>query len=116
MELEAAGKKGISVIDGNVASFLLDILEKLKRDKSHLQHDPERQSILYNSPEQSKEHLIKIINTSADMIMVTDRDGYITECNYAGENMLGYKRTELIGTRASEYWGFPEERKKVVEG
>lgn len=115
MELEAAGKKGISVIDGNVASFLLDILEKLKRDKAHLQHDIERQSILYNSPEQSKEHLTKIINTSADMIMVTDRDGYITECNYAGENMLGYKRTELIGTRASEYWGSPEERRRVVE-
>lgn len=114
-ELELAREKNISVIDGNVSAFMLDILEKLKRDTTHLQEYLERQAGLYESLEHSREFLNKIIDTSADMIMVTNREGYITECNNAGERMLGYKRIELLGTRAAEYWQSPEDRRRVTE-
>lgn len=114
-ELELAREKGISVIDGNISAFMLDILEKLKRDTTHLQQYLERQAGLYESLEHSREFLNKVIDTSADMIMVTSREGHIIECNNAGERMLGYKRSELLGTRAAEYWQSPEDRRKVTE-
>lgn len=114
-ELESFKERGICVIDGNAASFMLDILEKLKRDSTELQHYLERQTKLYESLEQSREFLNKVINTSADMIVVADKEGRITDCNTAAEKMLGYPKKELIGTKASEYWYSPEERWDVAK-
>ncbi len=114
-ELEIIKERGISIIDGDVTAFMLDILEKLKRDRTELQHYLERQTRLYESLEQSKEYLNKVLNTSADMIVVADREGYITDCNTAAEKMLGYERDELIGTKASDYWYSPGERREIAE-
>lgn len=114
-ELEVVRERGISVIDGDVAVFMLDILDKLKRDSEELQNNLERQTRLYESLEQSRGFLNKIINTSADMIMVTDREGHITDCNDAAERFLSYQKSELTGSRAAEYWYSPDERKKVTE-
>jgi len=114
-ELEIVKERGISIIDGDVTAFMLDILEKLKRDRTELQHYLERQTRLYESLEQSREYLNKVLNTSADMIVVADREGYITDCNTAAEKMLGYGRDELIGTKASDYWYSPEERMETAE-
>lgn len=114
-ELETVRARGISVIDGDVTAFLLEILEKLKRDRTELQHYLERQTRLYDSLEKSKEFLNKIIGASADMIVVADREGCISECNAAAEKMLGYAKGELIGSNASEYWFSPEERRTVAE-
>ncbi len=114
-ELEVVKDRGIYVIDGAVTAFILNILEKLKRDSTQLQHYLERQTKLYESLEQSREYLNKVINTSADMIVVADREGHITDCNAAAERMLGYPRNELMGTKASEYWFSPEERLEVAK-
>jgi len=114
-ELEIVKERGISIIDGDVTAFMLDILEKLKRDRTELQHYLERQTRLYESLEQSREYLNKVLNTSADMIVVADREGYITDCNTAAEKMLGYGRDELIGTKASDYWYSPGERMETAE-
>ncbi len=114
-ELEVVKERGIYVIDGAVTAFILDILEKLKRDSTQLQHYLERQSKLYESLEQSREYLNKVINTSADMIVVADGEGRITDCNRAAEKMLGYPRNELVGSKASEYWYSPDERLDVAK-
>lgn len=113
-ELEVVKERGICVIDGDATTFMLDILTKLKRDMTELQHYLERQAGLYESLEQSRGFLNKVINTSADMIVVADKEGHITDCNAAAEKMLACTKSALIGTKASEYWSSPEERLEVA--
>lgn len=117
ISLEAAvvRERGISLIDGDVAAFIVGLLQKLKRDNEALLLQQEHQARLQESLEQSKEYLDKVLNTPADMIVVADNDGCITSCNTATEKMLGHKKDEIIGSKASQYWYSPDERKDVAE-
>jgi PAS domain S-box-containing protein len=43
-----------------------------------------------------------VLDSALDAILTMDQEGRLTECNRAAEEVLGYRRTELIGRRAAE--------------
>jgi PAS domain S-box-containing protein len=51
---------------------------------------------------ESRDFLENVFKTSADGIMVTDQQSYITMVNEAVEKMLGYSKDELIGKHTRE--------------
>ena len=51
---------------------------------------------------ESKDFLENIFKTTADGIMVTDNDGYITRINKAVEKITGYREDELLGKHIME--------------
>jgi PAS domain S-box-containing protein len=48
---------------------------------------------------ESKNFLEKVVESSVDSILTTDRRGVVTYCNRACEDLLGYRFDELIGLR-----------------
>jgi len=55
-----------------------------------------------NKIKESNVFLDNIIKTSPDMIVLTDKEGYISSINDACEKILGYKPDEVIGKHCSE--------------
>lgn len=53
--------------------------------------------------QESKDFLEKVVESSVDSIVTTDNKGIISYCNRASEEMLGYSFEELVGKRVSEY-------------
>ncbi len=53
---------------------------------------------------QSKDFLERVVESSADAIVTTDKIGYITYCNRAAEDLLDYNFDELVGQRASNFF------------
>ena len=61
----------------------------------------ERKRIEENLRE-SEERYKAIFDTAANLILLSDRDGRIMECNNRSRDVLGYEPDELIGTRKVE--------------
>ncbi len=61
-----------------------------------------------------KEYLENILEHSSDMIITTNRQGFIVTINPAGEHMLGYRREEILGVDIAKLWKAPEARKKLM--
>jgi PAS domain S-box-containing protein len=53
-----------------------------------------------------------LIDSSLDLLFVTDPDGKITDANKAAEKATGYLREELIGTDFINYFTDPEQARK----
>ncbi len=53
---------------------------------------------------ESKDFLERVVESSADAIVTTDTRGFITYCNRAGEDLLGYGFEEMIGKRVSQFF------------
>ncbi len=62
-----------------------------------------------------REFAIKILESSHDIIVVTDEKGYITYLNPSAEKLCGYKAEELIGKPLSFLYKNPEELFKSIE-
>jgi len=54
-----------------------------------------------------------IINSSIDIIIATDENGFISEFNNAAQNVFGYKKEEVIGKSVAMLYAGPEEKIKV---
>ncbi|MBN2415881.1 PAS domain S-box protein [bacterium] len=52
----------------------------------------------------SKDFLEGVIESSIDAIITTDTKGFVTYCNRAAEDMLGYYFDEIIGKRISDFF------------
>ena len=65
---------------------------------------------------QHKEYMENILANSSDMIVTTDLEGRTVTFNPAAENMLGYRRDEVMGVNIESLWKDPEERQKLMEG
>ncbi|MBI4651301.1 response regulator [Candidatus Desantisbacteria bacterium] len=65
--------------------------------------------------EKTTDYLKGVMNNSADMIITTDSFTNIVEFNTGGENILGYKKEEVIGSSAERFYRHKEERKRIVE-
>ena len=52
---------------------------------------------------EAKDFLEKLVESSVDSIVTTDNKGFVTYCNRACEEMLGYGFEDLVGKRVSEF-------------
>lgn len=64
--------------------------------------------------ETTKNYLESILRHSKDMIITTDLDGRIVTFNEGAEQMLGYKRNEVIGTDMSVYYYNKDDRQTIL--
>lgn len=63
---------------------------------------------------EAKEYLQNVIEDSPDMIITTDIVGNIVEFNKGAEEMLGYRREEVIGTPADRLYPDKDERHRLL--
>ncbi len=63
----------------------------------------------------NKEYLENIIANSSDMIITTDLDRKIVTFNPGAENMLKYRRNDVLGFDIESLWKVPEERRKLMD-
>jgi len=59
----------------------------------------------------AKEYLEGMVENSADAIITVNAEGLIETFNRGGEEMLGYRREEVIGQRIENLYVDPEERR-----
>ena len=52
---------------------------------------------------EAKDFLERVVESSVDAILTTDKRGIVTYCNRAGEEMLGYRFEELLGERVAQF-------------
>lgn len=52
---------------------------------------------------EAKDFLEKVVESSVDAIVTTDKKGMITFCNRAGENIFGYPFEEIVNRRISDF-------------
>ncbi len=65
--------------------------------------------------ETTKNYLESILRYSTDMIITTDLKGCIVTFNEGAERMLGYQRSEVIGTLMSDYYYNRDDRQTLME-
>ena len=102
------GKKfNVEIIDSTSAKLIWDLL--YDRHKAHM----DKESII-NQLRNQKDYFKNILDDSFDMIMVTDKNGKITEFNKGGETILGYSKKDIIGTQASDLYSNKIERDEIL--
>ncbi|MGD8362407.1 MAG: PAS domain S-box protein, partial [Gemmatimonadota bacterium] len=62
----------------------------------------------------AKEHLQAIVENSADIIITVDPTGLITTFNPGAQEILGYRREEVIGRRIEMLFADPRERDTAI--
>jgi len=62
----------------------------------------------------AKEHLQAIVENSADIIITVDPTGIITTFNPGAEQILGYRREEVVGRRIEMLFADPSERDTAI--
>ncbi len=65
--------------------------------------------------EETKNYLKNILEHSADIVITTDLNGSVVEFNKAAEEILEYKREEVIGKPADEFYLDKNERKYILD-
>lgn len=80
---------------GQLIEFVEDVMvsHQLKMEEIHF----------WETIRKSKDFLERVIESSVDSIVTTDNKGYITYCNRASEEMLGYTFEEMVGRRVSDF-------------
>lgn len=105
----------INIHTGDELESLANGFNKMSASLKDLYHNletmiKERTSEL----ETTKNYLESILRYSTDMIITTDLDGLVVTFNEGAEQMLGYKRGEVIGTRMSDYYYNKEDRQTIL--
>jgi diguanylate cyclase (GGDEF)-like protein/PAS domain S-box-containing protein len=60
-------------------------------------------------------YFMNVLDDSEDMIITTDSRGKIVQFSRGGERILGYKKDEVVGKKASELYVNRDERARVLE-
>lgn len=60
------------------------------------------------------QYLTSILDQSGDAIVCTDLESRVTEFNRGAEHLLGYKREEVLGKAARDFYLDPEDRQKIL--
>ncbi|MBI5416494.1 response regulator [Candidatus Poribacteria bacterium] len=81
-------------------------------EKFHLLNQLENKNQELNN---KTDYLKAILNNSADMIVTTDSNTKVVEFNSAGENILGYKKEEVVGKSVECLYRSSEERQKIMK-
>jgi PAS domain S-box-containing protein len=64
--------------------------------------------------EETKQYLARLIDSSTDAIISTDKEGNVVVFNHGAETLLGYRAEEVIGRRVTELYGSDERAKEVL--
>ena len=105
--------------DGRVRNVLLT-LSHLRDSEGNpigtigISKDVTQEKKLQDELRDAKEYLEGIIENSADMIITTNNDGLIKTFNSGGEELLGYRRAEVIGRPIESLYCRPSERRAVA--
>lgn len=108
-------REGTEVLGGLSAKIMWNLVSERKKreaEKTKLAEDLER---LNTALTESKEYLENILKYSADIIITTDNNRKITMFNKGAENMLGYKRDEVMGMPADRLYYDKSDRQKILE-
>ena len=62
-----------------------------------------REMNFWDTIREAKDFLERVVESSVDAIVTTDSKGFITYCNLACEDILGYSFEEMIGERISRF-------------
>jgi diguanylate cyclase (GGDEF)-like protein/PAS domain S-box-containing protein len=100
-------KFNVEIIDSTSAKLIWDLL--YYRHKAHM----DKESII-NQLRNQKDYFKNILDDSFDMIIVTDKNGKITEFNKGGETILGFSKKEIIGTPESDLYSNKIERDEIL--
>ena len=100
-------KFNVEIIDSTSAKLIWDLL--YDRYKAH----SDKESII-NQLKNQKNYFQNILDDSFDMIIVTDKNGKITEFNKGGEKILGFSKKDIIGTSASDLYFNKIERDEIL--
>ncbi|MHB8282202.1 MAG: response regulator [bacterium] len=100
-------KFNVEIIDSTSAKLIWDLL--YDRYKAH----SDKESII-NQLKNQKNYFQNILDDSFDMIIVTDKNGKITEFNKGGERILGFSKKDIIGTPASDLYINKIERDEIL--
>lgn len=81
------------------ASHLIDFVEDVLAS-----HEVRMKEVhFWDTIREAKDFLERVVESSADAIITTDNRGFITYCNFACEEILGYPFEEVIGERVSRF-------------
>jgi PAS domain S-box-containing protein len=83
-----------------------DITESKQAEQVALQANTELQN--------TKRYLTRLIESSTDAIIATDKDGKVTLFNEGAEQLLGYRADEVIGTNPAELYASEEQAKEIA--
>lgn len=84
------------------------ITEELQRSKNELEVEQRRLV-------EAKEYLQNVLEDSPDIIITTDTEGNVVEFNKGAEEILGYKRREVMGTPADRLYPDKAERQRILK-
>ncbi len=106
--IENKNKKfNIEIIDSASTKLIWDLLYDRYKAYSN------KESII-NQLKNQKNYFQNILDDSFDMIIVTDKNGKITEFNKGGEKILGFSKKDIIGTFASDLYFNKIERDEIL--
>ncbi len=83
-----------------------DITESKRAEQTALQANIELQD--------TKRYLTRLIESSTDAIIATDKEGKIVLFNEGAETLLGYRSDDVIGRHATELYGDEERAREVA--
>jgi PAS domain S-box-containing protein len=83
-----------------------DISESKRAEQTALQANTELQN--------TKRYLTRLIESSSDAIIATNKDGKVTLFNEGAETLLGYRADEVIGKSPGELYASEEQAKEVA--
>jgi len=83
-----------------------DITERRQAEQVALKANVELQ--------ETKRYLTRLLDSSIDSIISTDREGNVVLFNQGAETLLGYRAEEVIGRRVTELYGSDERPKEVL--
>jgi PAS domain S-box-containing protein len=85
----------------------------LQLANNKLQREVNDRVIAETQLKNTRNYLRLLIESSRDMIVACDKDGYITEFNNAAQKTFGYLLSEIIGKHFSELYSTKSEYKRI---
>ncbi len=93
---------------GNLANSINKMAAELENRTSELEF--QRREV-----EETKNYLKNILEHSADIVITTDLNGNVVEFNRAAEEVLEYKKEDVIGKPADRFYLDKNERKNILD-
>ncbi|MEK6655827.1 MAG: ATP-binding protein [Nitrospirota bacterium] len=117
-------QKGIELIGQGSLNYRIEVETKdevgqvansINRMAAELENSTNELQLQRKELEETKNYLRNILEHSADIVITTDLNGNVVEFNKAAEEMLEYKREEVIGRPADEFYIDKNERKDILD-
>ncbi len=117
-------QKGIELIGQGSLNYRIEVETKdevgqlansINRMAAELENSTNELQLQRKELEETKNYLRNILEYSADIVITTDLNGAVVEFNKAAEEILEYKKEEVIGRPADEFYIDKNERKDILD-